>query len=253
MRPGSEINRARLRKLGVKFFHGDIRVASDFEALPAVDWVIDAAANPSVLAGVAGRLQQPATVRAQSGQRGECAGILQGASGRPAAAEHQPGLFHPGADVAAAARQTGTRFSLDEAADSARGRLGARHRRRTSPRARPSPCTAAPSWRPKRSRSNMARRSTFRSGSTAAACWPGRGSSARRTKASSPTGLTPTCAAARCATSASTAPASRCATLFHPRDLAALLDAQMSCQRAGAASAFTAPAADARTPFRWRN
>ncbi len=54
MRPGSEINRGRLQKLGVKFVHADIRAASDFESLPAVDWVIDAAANPSVLAGVKG-------------------------------------------------------------------------------------------------------------------------------------------------------------------------------------------------------
>jgi CDP-paratose 2-epimerase len=52
MRPGSELNRAKLRKLGVTFVHGDVRLASDFESLPAVDWVIDAAANPSVLAGV---------------------------------------------------------------------------------------------------------------------------------------------------------------------------------------------------------
>jgi len=52
MRPGSELNRARLRQLGVTFLHGDIRLASDFESLPAVDWVIDAAANPSVLAGI---------------------------------------------------------------------------------------------------------------------------------------------------------------------------------------------------------
>jgi CDP-paratose 2-epimerase len=52
MRPGSETNRARLRKLGVTFVHGDIRAASDFETLPAADWVIDAAANPSVLAGL---------------------------------------------------------------------------------------------------------------------------------------------------------------------------------------------------------
>jgi CDP-paratose 2-epimerase len=51
MRPGSELNRATLKKLGVTFVHGDIRLASDFESLPAVDWVIDAAANPSVLAG----------------------------------------------------------------------------------------------------------------------------------------------------------------------------------------------------------
>lgn len=54
MRPGSEINRARLRSLGVTFVHGDIRATSDFESLPAVDWVIDAAANPSVLAGIQG-------------------------------------------------------------------------------------------------------------------------------------------------------------------------------------------------------
>jgi CDP-paratose 2-epimerase len=52
MRPGSETNRARLRSLGVTLVHGDIRAASDFEILPAADWVIDAAANPSVLAGV---------------------------------------------------------------------------------------------------------------------------------------------------------------------------------------------------------
>jgi CDP-paratose 2-epimerase len=52
MRPGSETNRSRLRKLGVEFIHGDIRSASDFEVLPRVDWVIDAAANPSVLAGI---------------------------------------------------------------------------------------------------------------------------------------------------------------------------------------------------------
>jgi len=54
MRPGSEANRARLRHLGVTFFHGDIRAASDFGVLAAADWVIDAAANPSVLAGVQG-------------------------------------------------------------------------------------------------------------------------------------------------------------------------------------------------------
>jgi len=52
MRSGSEINRARLHSLGITFIHGDIRAASDFEMLPKADWVIDAAANPSVLAGV---------------------------------------------------------------------------------------------------------------------------------------------------------------------------------------------------------
>ncbi len=55
IRPGSESNRAELKALGVKLFHGDLRSASDLETLPACDWVIDAAANPSVLAGVDGK------------------------------------------------------------------------------------------------------------------------------------------------------------------------------------------------------
>ena len=55
IRPGSEGNRAELKALGVKLFHADLRAASDLEILPAVDWVIDAAANPSVLAGVDGK------------------------------------------------------------------------------------------------------------------------------------------------------------------------------------------------------
>ena len=55
IRPGSETNRGDLKQRGVKLFHGDLRVASDLETLPPVDFVIDAAANPSVLAGVDGR------------------------------------------------------------------------------------------------------------------------------------------------------------------------------------------------------
>jgi CDP-paratose 2-epimerase len=55
IRPGSETNRDELKRRGVKLFHGDLRNSSDLETLPAVDWVIDAAANPSVLAGVDGR------------------------------------------------------------------------------------------------------------------------------------------------------------------------------------------------------
>jgi CDP-paratose 2-epimerase len=54
IRPGSETNRAGLKAVGVKVFHGDLRNMSDLENLPAVDWVIDAAANPSVLAGLEG-------------------------------------------------------------------------------------------------------------------------------------------------------------------------------------------------------
>jgi len=54
-RPGSELNRRRLIDLGVRVIAGDIRNASDMDCLPKVDWVLDAAANPSVLAGVDGR------------------------------------------------------------------------------------------------------------------------------------------------------------------------------------------------------
>ncbi len=55
IRPGSETSRGALKELGVKLFHADARSASDLEGLPACDWVIDAAANASVLAGVDGQ------------------------------------------------------------------------------------------------------------------------------------------------------------------------------------------------------
>jgi len=55
IRPGSETNRAELKRLGVRLFHADVRLASDLEELPDADWVIDAAAQASVLAGVDGR------------------------------------------------------------------------------------------------------------------------------------------------------------------------------------------------------
>lgn len=55
LRPGSEMNRVELARLGVRFVHGDLRMPSDLEAIGPCDWVIDAAAHPSVLAGVDGR------------------------------------------------------------------------------------------------------------------------------------------------------------------------------------------------------
>lgn len=55
IRPGSEANRAKLKQIGAKIYHADIRSSSDVDMLPAADWVIDAAANPSVLAGVDGK------------------------------------------------------------------------------------------------------------------------------------------------------------------------------------------------------
>lgn len=55
IRAGSELNRRALRDLGIAVTHGDLRVPSDIDALPPADWLIDAAANASVLAGVDGR------------------------------------------------------------------------------------------------------------------------------------------------------------------------------------------------------
>jgi CDP-paratose 2-epimerase len=55
VRPGSELNRPDLLKRGVRVLHADIRNSADVETLPAADWLIDAAANPSVLAGVDGK------------------------------------------------------------------------------------------------------------------------------------------------------------------------------------------------------
>ena len=53
-RKGSEINISELTDLGIDLIRGDIRSQSDIDALPKVDWVIDCAANPSVLAGLDG-------------------------------------------------------------------------------------------------------------------------------------------------------------------------------------------------------
>ncbi len=53
-RAGSQVNVEPLRKRGITVRHADLRCASDLESLPHVDWIIDAAANPSVLAGIDG-------------------------------------------------------------------------------------------------------------------------------------------------------------------------------------------------------
>jgi CDP-paratose 2-epimerase len=53
-RGGSHLNIEPLRKRGVKVIHADLRSPSDLESIAAVDWIIDAAANPSVLAGIDG-------------------------------------------------------------------------------------------------------------------------------------------------------------------------------------------------------
>ena len=53
-RAGSETNLAPLRALGCEITIADIRDPAVLSALPAADWLIDAAANPSVLAGTDG-------------------------------------------------------------------------------------------------------------------------------------------------------------------------------------------------------
>ncbi len=55
IRAGSHLNRVALSRLGIRIIHGDIRAASDLAGLPAADWLIDASANPSVLAGADGQ------------------------------------------------------------------------------------------------------------------------------------------------------------------------------------------------------
>jgi CDP-paratose 2-epimerase len=54
-RRGSHVNHTALRASGIDVLHGDIRCASDLDSLPPVDFLIDAAAIPSVLAGVDGK------------------------------------------------------------------------------------------------------------------------------------------------------------------------------------------------------
>src|SRR6478672_1064132 len=53
-RGGSQVNLEPLRKRGIGVRHADLRCASDLESIGKIDWFIDAAANPSVLAGVDG-------------------------------------------------------------------------------------------------------------------------------------------------------------------------------------------------------
>ena len=55
-RKGAESNINSLNNLGVQLIRGDIRNQSDIDAIPKVDWVIDCAANPSVLAGIDGQV-----------------------------------------------------------------------------------------------------------------------------------------------------------------------------------------------------
>jgi CDP-paratose 2-epimerase len=51
-RSGSELNIRRLKNANIKFIHGDIRNKEDFDQLGKIDLLIEASAEPSVLAGI---------------------------------------------------------------------------------------------------------------------------------------------------------------------------------------------------------
>ena len=53
-RRGSELNLADFKTLGIEFIHGDIRNAEDLEQLDGFDYMIEASAEPSVMAGLDG-------------------------------------------------------------------------------------------------------------------------------------------------------------------------------------------------------
>ncbi|HMO61291.1 MAG TPA: NAD-dependent epimerase/dehydratase family protein [Ferruginibacter sp.] len=55
-RRGSELNIPRLTEAGVQFIHGDIRNKEDLHFDTKIDFIIDAAAEPSVLAGMGSAL-----------------------------------------------------------------------------------------------------------------------------------------------------------------------------------------------------
>ncbi len=55
-RRGSELNINRLKIQGIQFVHGDIRVKGDLSSLGDIDLIIDASAEPSVMAGLDGSL-----------------------------------------------------------------------------------------------------------------------------------------------------------------------------------------------------
>lgn len=56
LREGSRQNLHPLRADGVKVVEGDIRRPEDWAKIPQVDWILDCAAEPSVLAGAGGKM-----------------------------------------------------------------------------------------------------------------------------------------------------------------------------------------------------
>lgn len=57
-RRGSELNLPRLMNMGIKFMHGDIRNREDLYEIKDIDFIIDASAEPSVMAGITSPVEQ---------------------------------------------------------------------------------------------------------------------------------------------------------------------------------------------------
>lgn len=57
-RRGSELNLPRLFENGIQFIHGDIRQKEDLDSVNGFDVLIDASAEPSVLAGITSPIEQ---------------------------------------------------------------------------------------------------------------------------------------------------------------------------------------------------
>jgi CDP-paratose 2-epimerase len=57
-RRGSELNLPRLLSNGVKYVHGDIRCKEDLYGITDIDFIIDASAEPSVMAGITSPVEQ---------------------------------------------------------------------------------------------------------------------------------------------------------------------------------------------------
>ena len=201
VRPGSETNRAELKRLGVKVFHADLRAASDVDALPACQWLIDAAANPSVLAGVDGKMSSRQLMEYNLGgtlnlleycKRHRTGFVLLSTSRvysiAPLAAlpvKEMKGAFRPvlAKTPAASGVPTGvTAEGVDESFPN--------HERQSRSMERPS-------WQARPWPWNTAKPSICRLSSTDAVCSPGPDNSAGLTRESTPIGSIAGCAAAR--------------------------------------------------------
>ena len=92
-RKGSELNISELKSLRIDLIRGDIRTQSDIDALPKVDWVIDCAANPSVLAGIDGQSSSRQLMEHNLLGTINPFGILQEEQIRAYSVKHQSCLF----------------------------------------------------------------------------------------------------------------------------------------------------------------